>query len=66
MLIRFVSSFKALSRASGVFLVSAIESRDFPKVQAVVILATLLFVSINLVIDLIYRSLAPRIGGENA
>ncbi|MEM7519413.1 MAG: ABC transporter permease [Pseudomonadota bacterium] len=50
----------------GVFLVSAIESRDFPKVQAVVILAALLFVTVNLVIDLIYRSLDPRIGGQNA
>ncbi len=50
----------------GTFLVTAIETRDFPKVQAVVILAALLFVTVNLVIDLIYRALDPRIGSRDA
>ena len=50
----------------GTFLVTAIETRDFPKVQAVVILAALLFVTVNLVIDLIYRALDPRIGSHDA
>lgn len=50
----------------GTFLVSAIEARDFPKVQAVVILSAVLFVTVNLVIDLIYRALDPRIGARNA
>lgn len=50
----------------GSFLVNAIEARDFPKVQAVVILAALLFVGINLLIDLVYRLIDPRIGGNNA
>jgi peptide/nickel transport system permease protein len=46
----------------GSFLVKAIEARDFPKVQAVVLLTALLFVTINLLIDLIYRIVDPRIG----
>ncbi|MEL6508692.1 MAG: ABC transporter permease [Pseudomonadota bacterium] len=50
----------------GTFLVTAIETRDFPKVQAVVILAALLFVTVNLVIDLIYRALDPRMGSHDA
>ncbi|MEO0381381.1 MAG: ABC transporter permease [Pseudomonadota bacterium] len=50
----------------GSFLVTAINARDFPKVQAVVILAAVLFVIVNLVIDLIYRSLDPRIGTQDA
>lgn len=50
----------------GSFLVGAIEARDFPKVQAVVILAAVLFVTVNLAIDLIYRALDPRIGEQDA
>lgn len=50
----------------GSFLVNAIEARDFPKVQAVVILAAMLFVTINLLIDLVYRALDPRIGERDA
>ncbi|MEJ6392664.1 ABC transporter permease [Gymnodinialimonas sp. 2305UL16-5] len=50
----------------GSFLVNAIEARDFPKVQAVVVLAAVLFVTVNLIIDLIYRTLDPRIGDRDA
>ncbi|GGX68057.1 peptide ABC transporter permease [Tateyamaria omphalii] len=50
----------------GTFLVTAIEARDFPQVQAVVVLTALLFVTINLVIDVIYRVIDPRIGGQDA
>lgn len=50
----------------GRFLVDAIEARDFPKVQAVVILTALLFVVINLAIDLIYRWIDPRMGQNDA
>ncbi|MEM9433074.1 MAG: ABC transporter permease [Pseudomonadota bacterium] len=46
----------------GGFLVDAIFSRDFPKVQAVVLLTALLFVVINLLIDVFYRVLDPRMG----
>ncbi|WP_299416302.1 ABC transporter permease [uncultured Sulfitobacter sp.] len=50
----------------GSFLVTAIEARDFPKVQAVVLLAAVLFVTVNLLIDLLYRAVDPRIGEQNA
>ncbi len=50
----------------GGFLVSAIYARDFPKVQAVVILAAVIFVVVNLVIDLIYRGLDPRMDQRDA
>ena len=50
----------------GRFLVDAIEARDFPKVQAVVIVAALLFVTVNLFIDLVYRLIDPRFGERHA
>ena len=50
----------------GGFLVHAIEARDFPKVQAVVLLTATLFVMINLLIDLTYRFIDPRIGERDA
>ena len=50
----------------GTFLVTAIEARDFPQVQAVVILTALLFVTLNLIIDVIYRVIDPRIGAHDA
>lgn len=50
----------------GGFLVHAISARDFPKVQAVVLLTALLFVTVNLAVDLAYRMIDPRIGGRNA
>lgn len=50
----------------GSFLVSGIISRDFPHVQAVVVLTALVFVVVNLSIDLIYRALDPRIGERDA
>lgn len=46
----------------GTFLVKAILSRDFPHVQAVVLVTALVFVLINLLIDIIYRWIDPRIG----
>ncbi|MEL7211897.1 MAG: ABC transporter permease [Pseudomonadota bacterium] len=50
----------------GIFLVSAITARDFPHVQAVVVLTALIFVTVNLLIDIIYRLIDPRIGGADA
>lgn len=46
----------------GQLLVNAISSRDFPLVQGVVLFASAAFILINLVIDLVYRLLDPRIG----
>ncbi len=50
----------------GTFLVTAIEARDFPHVQAVVVLTALLFVTVNLLIDVIYKLIDPRIGERDA
>ncbi|HIC81046.1 MAG TPA: ABC transporter permease [Kiloniellaceae bacterium] len=50
----------------GSFLVQAIAARDFPKIQAVVILTALLFVTVNLLIDLTYRLIDPRTGVRDA
>ncbi|WP_048639359.1 ABC transporter permease [Brenneria goodwinii] len=45
----------------GRLAVQAIQNRDFPLVQAIVLLAALVFVTINLIIDLLYVLLNPRI-----
>ncbi|MEP5730399.1 MAG: ABC transporter permease [Sulfitobacter sp.] len=50
----------------GSFLVSAIGARDYPKVQAVVVITAVLFVLINLAIDVIYQVIDPRIGDQDA
>ena len=50
----------------GTFLVQAILSRDFAHVQAVVVLTALVFVTVNLIIDLTYRAIDPRIGENDA
>jgi len=48
------------------FLVNAIGARDFPKIQAAVMVTAIVFVTVNLLIDLIYRSIDPRIGEHDA
>mgnify|MGYP001799645336 FL=1 len=50
----------------GTFLVQAILARDFSHVQAVVVLTALVFVIVDLIIDLIYRVIDPRIGENDA
>ncbi|MEL7125372.1 MAG: ABC transporter permease [Pseudomonadota bacterium] len=50
----------------GTFLVTAITARDFPHVQAVVVLTALVFVLVNLATDVLYRVIDPRIGAEDA
>ena len=50
----------------GTFLTSAIVARDFPHVQAVVVLTALVFVTVNLLIDLTYQVIDPRIGERDA
>lgn len=50
----------------GTFLVEAIIARDFPRAQAVILLTALVFVTVNLLIDIIYRFIDPRIGARDA
>ncbi|MDQ2784937.1 MAG: ABC transporter permease [Chloroflexota bacterium] len=48
----------------GTMAVTAINSHDYPIVQGVVLLATFIFVAINLIVDLLYGFLDPRIRYE--
>jgi len=50
----------------GTFLTTAIVARDFPHVQAAVVLTALVFVTVNLAIDVVYRVIDPRIGERDA
>jgi len=45
----------------GLFTVTAINERDFPVVQAAVVLASGMFIALNFIVDLIYGWLDPRI-----
>lgn len=45
----------------GRLAINAISSRDYPIIQAVVLLVSIVFVVINLVVDLLYGFLDPRI-----
>jgi peptide/nickel transport system permease protein len=45
----------------GRFLVDAIFQRDYPVVQGVILLTSLITVVINLLVDLTYAQLDPRI-----
>ncbi|RVT86531.1 ABC transporter permease [Rhodobacteraceae bacterium CCMM004] len=46
----------------GRLAIQAIYARDFPVVQAVVFLFAMIFVLVNLVVDLLYAAVDPRIG----
>jgi ABC-type dipeptide/oligopeptide/nickel transport system permease component len=45
----------------GSFGISAISLRDYPQVQAFVLLFALGFVMVNLIVDVLYAFLDPRI-----
>ena len=45
----------------GLFTVTAIHERDFPVVQAAVVLASGMFIALNFLVDLLYGCLDPRI-----
>ncbi len=45
----------------GQLSVQAIQNRDFPLVQAAVLVVSLLFIVINLLVDLLYAAVDPRI-----
>jgi peptide/nickel transport system permease protein len=46
----------------GRLAIQAIYARDFPVVQAVVFLFAVIFVAVNLAVDLLYAAVDPRIG----
>jgi ABC-type dipeptide/oligopeptide/nickel transport system permease component len=45
----------------GRYLIDAIFHRDYPVVQAIILLMGVLFVTLNLLVDLLYGVLDPRI-----
>jgi len=45
----------------GRLAITAILSKDFPLVQGIVLLASVVYVAVNLLIDLTYATLDPRI-----
>lgn len=45
----------------GSFLVEAVRARDFPRIQVFVLFSALLFVTINLCVDLICAAIDPRL-----
>lgn len=45
----------------GTLIINAINARDYPTVQAAVLLVAVVFVSVNLIVDLTYARLDPRI-----
>lgn len=45
----------------GRLAVTAILSKDFPLVQGIVLLASVVYVAVNLLVDLTYASFDPRI-----
>lgn len=48
----------------GYLMVSSVLARDYPVVQAAVFVITIIVVVVNIVVDLAYRFLDPRIGFE--
>jgi ABC-type dipeptide/oligopeptide/nickel transport system permease component len=48
----------------GTLAINAINSRDYPMVQGVVLLAAVVFVMLNLLVDLVYGLFDPRIRYE--
>jgi len=45
----------------GLLAVNAVLARDFPLVQAIVVFMSIVFVGVNLLVDLLYTRLDPRI-----
>jgi peptide/nickel transport system permease protein len=56
-LVEYIFNWPGLST----LLLSGIYQRDYPVVQAVVLIVALAFVCINLVVDLTYGAIDPRI-----
>ena len=56
-LVEYVFNYPGLSG----LLVDAVNARDYPEVQGVVLVISILFVTLNLLVDLIYAVLDPRV-----
>ena len=56
-LVEYVFNWPGLSG----YLVRAVEARDYPEVMGIVLVTSVLFVFLNLLVDLLYAALDPRI-----
>ena len=56
-LVEFVYNWPGLSG----LLVTAVEQRDYPTVRAVILTVAAIFIALNLVIDILYSVLDPRV-----
>lgn len=56
-LVEFVFNWPGLSG----YLVGAVEARDYPEVLGIVLVISVLFVILNLLVDLLYAALDPRV-----
>jgi peptide/nickel transport system permease protein len=56
-LVEYVFNWPGLSG----LLVRAVESRDYPEVQGIVLVIAVLFILLNLLVDIIYSALDPRV-----
>ncbi len=56
-LVEYVFNYPGLSG----MLVDAVNARDYPEVQGVVLVISVLFVTLNLLVDLLYAALDPRV-----
>jgi dipeptide transport system permease protein len=49
----------------GKWLIDAIARRDYPVVQAGILISALIFIGVNLIVDLLYGVLNPRLRGRS-
>jgi len=56
-LVEYVFNWPGLSG----LLVRAVESRDYPEVQGIVLVIAVLFILLNLLVDILYSALDPRV-----
>jgi peptide/nickel transport system permease protein len=56
-LVEYVFNYPGLSG----LLVEAVNARDYPAVEGVVLVISVLFVLLNLLVDLLYAALDPRV-----
>ncbi|MFM2398430.1 MAG: hypothetical protein RL341_587 [Pseudomonadota bacterium] len=49
----------------GKWIVDAIARRDYPVVQAGILISALIFIAVNLIVDLLYGVLNPRVRGSS-
>lgn len=59
-LVEYVFNWPGLST----FLVNAVEQRDYPEVQGVVLVISVIFILLNLAIDILYSVIDPRVRRE--